>query len=81
MIHLNRRNIDGLEERVKKLRHEISKTGNKKGKDAWGTYIAKLAELSSLADQERSLEAEIQYMLGVTLNGQLLTQVEIKKFK
>jgi hypothetical protein len=60
---------------VKELQHEISKTGSEQGQDAWSTYIAKLAELSSLADQEKSLEEEIQYMLDVALKG-LLTQVD-----
>ncbi|GAN10647.1 hypothetical protein MAM1_0380c10191 [Mucor ambiguus] len=72
---LEKKDIDGLKERVKELQHEISKTGSEQGQDAWSTYIAKTAELSSLADQEKSLEAEIQYMLDVTLKG-LLAQVD-----
>lgn len=72
---LDKKDIDGLKERVKELQQEISKTGSEQGQDAWSTYIAKTAELSSLADQEKSLEAEIQYMLDVTLKG-LLAQVD-----
>ncbi|KAL9540770.1 hypothetical protein MBANPS3_009495 [Mucor bainieri] len=72
---LEKKDIDGLKERVRELQHEISKTGSEQGHDAWSTYIAKTAELSSLADQEKSLEAEIQYMLDVTLKG-LLAQVD-----
>lgn len=72
---LDKKDIDGLKERVKELQQEISKTGSEQGQDAWSTYITKTAELSSLADQEKSLEAEIQYMLDVTLKG-LLAQVD-----
>ncbi|CAO3649843.1 unnamed protein product [Mucor fragilis] len=72
---LDKKDIEGLKERVKELQQEISKTGSEQGQDAWSTYITKTAELSSLADQEKSLEAEIQYMLDVTLKG-LLAQVD-----
>ncbi|KAI8636920.1 hypothetical protein BD408DRAFT_425404 [Parasitella parasitica] len=72
---LDKKDIDGLKERIRELQHEISKTGSEQGQDAWSTYIAKTAELSSLADQEKSLEADIQYMLDVTLKG-LLAQVD-----
>ncbi|CEP16933.1 hypothetical protein [Parasitella parasitica] len=72
---LDKKDIDGLKERIRELQHEISKTGSEQGQDAWSTYIAKTAELASLADQEKSLEAEIQYMLDVTLKG-LLAQVD-----
>lgn len=72
---LDKKDIDDLKERVKELQQEISKTGSEQGQDAWSTYITKTAELCSLADQEKSLEAEIQYMLDVTLKG-LLAQVD-----
>jgi hypothetical protein len=72
---LDKKDIDGLKDRVRELQQEISKTGSEQGYDAWDTYINKTAELSNLADQEKSLEDEIQYMLDVTLRG-LLAQVD-----
>jgi hypothetical protein len=72
---MDKKDIDNLKERVRELQTEISKTGSEQGYDAWNTYIEKTAELSSLADQEKSLETEIQYMLDDTLRG-LLAQVD-----
>ncbi|GAA5815342.1 hypothetical protein MFLAVUS_008849 [Mucor flavus] len=72
---MDKRDIDDLKDRVKELQIEISKTGSEQGYDAWNTYIEKTAELSSLAEQEKSLEAEIQYMLDDTIRG-LLAQVD-----
>lgn len=72
---LDKRDIDDLKSRVKELQIEISKTGSEQGYDAWNTYIEKTAELSSLAEQEKALETEIQYMLDDTLKG-LLNQVD-----
>jgi hypothetical protein len=72
---LDKKDIDGLKERVRELQQEISKTGSEQGYDAWDTYINMTAELSNLADQEKSLEEEIQYMLDVTLRG-LLAQLD-----
>lgn len=72
---MDKKDIDALKERIKELQTEISKTGSEQGHDAWNTYIEMTAELSSLADEEKSLEAEIQYMLGDTLRG-LLAQVD-----
>ncbi|KAI8886306.1 hypothetical protein K501DRAFT_244246 [Backusella circina FSU 941] len=72
---LDKRDIDDVKDRVKELQEEISKSGGEHGHDAWNTYIEKTAELSNLADQEKSLEAEIQYMLNDTLKG-LLAQVD-----
>lgn len=72
---MDKRDIDDLKDRVKELQLEISKTGSEQGYDAWNTYIEKTAELSSLAEQERSLEAEIKFMLDDTLHG-LLAQVD-----
>lgn len=71
---LDKKDIDNLKERVRELQGEISKTGSEQGYDAWSLYISKTAELSNLADQEASLEDEIQYMLDVTLRG-LLDQI------
>lgn len=72
---LDKKDIDGLKERVRELQQEISKTGSEQGYDAWDIYINKTAELSNLADLEKSLEDEIQYMLDVTLRS-LLAQVD-----
>jgi cell division protein FtsB len=72
---LDKRDIEDLKERINELQEEISKSGGEHGHDAWNTYIEKTAELSNLADQEKSLETEIQYMLNDTLKG-LLAQVD-----
>ncbi|KAI8077294.1 uncharacterized protein B0P05DRAFT_579662 [Gilbertella persicaria] len=72
---LDKKDIDGLKDRIRELQQEISKTGSEQGYDAWNTYISKTAELAHLAEQEKSLETEIEYMLNVTLKG-LLAQVD-----
>lgn len=72
---LDKRDIDDLKDRVKELQIEISKTGSEQGYNAWNTYIEKTGELSSLAEQEKALETEIQYMLDDTVRG-LLNQVD-----
>lgn len=72
---LDKKDIDSIKERIRELQTEISKTGSEQGHDAWNTYIEKTAELSSLADQEKSLEEEIHYMLDNTLRA-LLNQVD-----
>ncbi|KAI8341572.1 hypothetical protein BD560DRAFT_456636 [Blakeslea trispora] len=71
---LEKKDIDNLKDRIRELQQEISSTGSEQGHDAWGTYISRTAELSNLADQEKSLEQEIEYMLDVTLKS-LLNQV------
>ncbi|EIE89520.1 hypothetical protein RO3G_14231 [Rhizopus delemar RA 99-880] len=71
---LDKKSIDSLKEKIKELQIEISKSGNEHGHDAWGVYIQKTAELASVAEEEKSLAAEVEYMLDVTLNG-LLAQV------
>lgn len=72
---LDKKDIEGIKDRIRELQTEISKTGSEQGYDAWNTYIEKTAELSSLAEQEKSLETEIQYMLDNTLRA-LLNQVD-----
>ena len=71
---LDKKDIDGIKDRIKELQTEISKTGSEQGYDAWNTYIEKTAELSSLAEEEKMLENEIQYMIEDTVKG-LLAQV------
>ncbi|KAI8350891.1 hypothetical protein EDC96DRAFT_554556 [Choanephora cucurbitarum] len=71
---LEKKDIDSLKDRIRELQREVSSSGSELGYDAWNTYISRTAELSNLADQEKSLEQEIEYMLDVTLKS-LLTQV------
>ncbi|CAO3703047.1 unnamed protein product [Rhizopus stolonifer] len=71
---LDKKNIDKIREKVKELQTEIAKSGNEHSRDAWGIYIQKSTELSSVAEEEKSLAAEVEYMLNVTLSG-LLAQV------
>ncbi|ORE10093.1 hypothetical protein BCV72DRAFT_247773 [Rhizopus microsporus var. microsporus] len=72
---LDKKNIDSLKDRIRELQREISKSGNEHGRDAWGVYIEKTAELSGIAEEERLLVDEIEYMLDITLKG-LLDQVD-----
>ncbi|KAI9477845.1 MAG: hypothetical protein EXX96DRAFT_568407 [Benjaminiella poitrasii] len=73
---LEKKDIDGLKERVRELQKEISKTGSEQGNDSWDRYIASSTELASLADQEKKLEEEVEYVLDMTLRGGLLTQLD-----
>ncbi|KAI7897611.1 uncharacterized protein BX663DRAFT_490738 [Cokeromyces recurvatus] len=72
---LEKREIDGLKERIRELQIEISKTGGEQSRDAWDEYIAKSTELASLAEQEKTLEDEIEYILDATLKGGLLVRL------
>ncbi|KAI8332056.1 hypothetical protein BC941DRAFT_359657 [Chlamydoabsidia padenii] len=75
LTYLEQQDINELKTKVKELQQEITRSGASGKKATWEQYIDKTTELSSLADQERSLTSEIRYMIDDTLH-RLLKQVD-----
>ncbi|KAI9254025.1 hypothetical protein BY458DRAFT_535763 [Sporodiniella umbellata] len=71
---LDKKSIDETKEKIEELQTEISRSGNEHGQDMWGVYIQKSTELSSVADEEKSLAEEAKYLLDTTLS-RLLAQL------
>ncbi|ORZ18082.1 hypothetical protein BCR42DRAFT_460495 [Absidia repens] len=75
LSYLEQQDIVEVKAKVKELQQEITRSGASGDKSTWEIYIDKTTELSSLADQEKSLTAEIRFMIDDTLHG-LLKQVD-----
>lgn len=75
LSYMEQQDIDELKTKVRELQQEITRSGASGNKSTWEHYIDKTMELSSLADQEKSLTSEIRYLIDDTLHG-LLKQVE-----
>ncbi|CAO3632939.1 unnamed protein product [Cunninghamella echinulata] len=73
--YLEQKDINELKDKIRELQQELTRSGGNGSKNKWDDYINKTGELSSLADQEKSLTSEIRFMLDETLYG-LIKQVD-----
>ncbi|KAG0180257.1 actin organization and endocytosis protein [Apophysomyces sp. BC1021] len=75
LSYTEKKDIEDMKEKVRQLQTEINNSTSGNANELWDNYIHKTDELSNLADQERSLETEIQYLLENTVRG-LLRQLK-----
>lgn len=69
LSYSDRRDIEELQSRIKELQGEIVKSNvdQQNPTDVWGQYSYGTSELTSLSEQEKSLESEVQYLLEGTI--------------
>ncbi|CAM0137350.1 unnamed protein product [Umbelopsis sp. WA50703] len=69
LSYSDRKDIEELQSRIKELQNEIIKSNadQQNPKDVWTQYSYGTSELTSLSEQEKSLESEVQYLLESTI--------------
>ncbi|KAF7731690.1 actin organization and endocytosis protein [Apophysomyces ossiformis] len=75
LSYTEQKDIKDLKDKIKELQKEISNSTSGDANRLWDEYIQKTYELSNLAEQEKSLESEIQYLLDNTVR-ELIRQLK-----
>ncbi|KAI7850974.1 hypothetical protein BDC45DRAFT_230145 [Circinella umbellata] len=69
LSYTEQKDIDEVKEKIRELQSEIVRSGGDEAGLAWEKYTARTSELAEAAEQEKSLEAEIQYLIETSLRG------------
>ncbi|KAI9310620.1 hypothetical protein BX666DRAFT_2021646 [Dichotomocladium elegans] len=69
LSYLDKKDIDDIKEKIRELQQEITRSGGDESGQMWERYSEHTAELANLTEQEKQLEAEIQYLIETTIRG------------
>ena len=69
LSYTEQKDIDEIKTKVRELQNEIVRSGGDEGGQLWDKYTARTSELAESAEQEKSLESEIQYLIDTAVRG------------
>ncbi|KAI8371325.1 uncharacterized protein BYT42DRAFT_579841 [Radiomyces spectabilis] len=74
LSYTEQKDIEDIKKRISELQDEITKSGSDNAGHLWDVYAQKTAEFSELANQEKSLQSEVDYLIHDVLKN-LVAQV------
>ncbi|KAI9494803.1 hypothetical protein BDB00DRAFT_882674 [Zychaea mexicana] len=69
LSYTEQKDIDDVKAKVRELQSEIVRSGGDEAGISWEKYTARTSELAEAAEQEKSLESEVQYLIETSIRG------------